>query len=60
MSVPGYQCQKCWATFTCKREGGHPEEVEEVIECPTCHSTDVRHVDIPESWLNKTRSMCFG
>ena len=57
MSAPGYQCQKCWATFTDDRTCGNPGEE---IKCPTCQSTDVKKVEVPESWLNKARNWRFG
>ena len=59
MSVPGYQCQQCWATFTDNQICGEPMDAE--VKCPTCQSTKVKKVDLPESWVNRVRSgLRFG
>jgi len=59
VSVPGYQCQQCWATFTDDRCCGDPNESGQ--KCPTCQSTNVKKVDLPESWVNRVRSgLRFG
>lgn len=56
MPVPGYQCQKCWATFIEDRTCGCGDQKEAGPKCPTCQSTDVKKVDLPESWINRVRS----
>jgi len=59
MSVPGYQCQQCWATFTDDRCCGDPNESGP--KCPTCQSTNVKKVELPESWVDRVRNgMRFG
>ena len=59
MSVPGYQCQDCWATFTDEGSCGGATDAE--AKCPTCQSTKVKKVELPESWVNRVRSgLRFG
>jgi putative FmdB family regulatory protein len=59
MSVPGYQCQQCWATFTDNQSCGEPTDAE--VKCPTCQSASVKKVELPESWVNRVRSgLRFG
>lgn len=59
MSVPGYQCQQCWNTFTDDRGCDDPKDTE--VKCPTCQSTNVKKVELPESWLGRARStLRFG
>lgn len=59
MSVQGYQCQRCWATFREEQSCGCREETE--LKCPTCSSTDVKKVELPDSWLDRVRSgLRFG
>jgi DNA-directed RNA polymerase subunit RPC12/RpoP len=59
MSVEGYQCQRCWATF--RQEQSCDQQKETELKCPTCNSTDVKKVELPESWLDSLRSrMRFG
>ena len=59
MSVEGYQCQRCWATFREEQPCAQQKEAE--LKCPTCGSTDVKKVQLPESWLDSVRSrMRFG
>jgi len=59
MSVPGHQCQKCWATFTDNQTCGHTEKSE--LKCPTCQSSSVREVDLPEDWVFMGGgALCFG
>jgi|GEM_PF-2163873 len=53
MTIPGYQCQTCWATF--QEECSCEPQKEEQTKCPTCQSTDVKKVDLPESWLSRSR-----
>ena len=59
MSVPGYQCQTCWATF--RAESTCDPQKEADLKCPTCSSTNIKKVDLPESWVDRVRSgMRFG
>lgn len=59
MSPPGYQCQKCWATFLGCSHGGDSPESE--LKCPTCQSTDVDRVELPDDWVFQgPGGLCFG
>lgn len=59
MAVPGYQCQKCWATFTDNRTCGHTKKSE--LKCPTCQSSDIKEVELPEDWVfNGPTGICLG
>jgi DNA-directed RNA polymerase subunit RPC12/RpoP len=59
MSIPGYQCQQCWATFTDSQCCGEPKDAE--VKCPTCQSANVKKVELPESWVDRVRSgLRFG
>lgn len=59
MSVEGYQCQTCWATFTPESTCDPHEKTE--LKCPTCQSTNLKKVDLPENWLGRARgSFHFG
>jgi DNA-directed RNA polymerase subunit RPC12/RpoP len=59
MSLPGYQCQRCWATFMDYRRNGDVQESE--LKCPTCQSANVQKVDLPEDWVFQgPGGLCFG
>jgi hypothetical protein len=59
MSVTGYQCQRCWATFMEERSCGDVNEA--VPKCPYCESADVKKVEMPESWTTRARGgLRFG
>jgi len=53
MTVPGYQCQSCWATFG--EDYSCEPHREEQTRCPTCHSTEVKKVDLPDTWAERGR-----
>jgi DNA-directed RNA polymerase subunit RPC12/RpoP len=59
MSARGYQCQKCWGTFTENRVCGGTKNGE--LECPTCQSVNVKEVELPEDWVFQgPGGLCFG
>lgn len=59
MTVPGYQCQACWSTFREEQGCGLQENTE--AKCPTCQSTNIEKVDLPESWVDRVLGgMRFG
>lgn len=59
MSVPGHQCQQCWGTFTDNQSRGETQKSE--LKCPTCQSTNVKEVELPEDWVFQgLGGLCFG
>lgn len=59
MSVPGYQCQQCWGTFTDDQSCGEAKNRE--LKCPTCQSQKVQRVELPEDWVFQgPGGLCFG
>ena len=59
MSLPGYQCQKCWATST--NNQGCSDLKDGQLKCPTCQSADVKAVELPEDWVFQgPGGLCFG
>jgi DNA-directed RNA polymerase subunit RPC12/RpoP len=59
MSLAGYQCQKCWATFTDRQCCDRTEKGE--LKCPTCQSLIVKEVELPEDWVfGGLSGLCLG
>lgn len=55
----GYQCQRCWGTFTGGQGPG--EDPEPDLKCPLCGSAEVKKVELPEEWDHLVRGgLCFG
>jgi NAD-dependent SIR2 family protein deacetylase len=54
MSVPGYQCQQCLATFTDDRSCA--DQNEAMPKCPTCRSSSIKKIELPNTWVDRVRN----